>query len=149
MRRALCSAVFVVAVVAVGVGCGGSGGSGGSGSSTTTPSDVCKELYGMAGTVKNLSTGITSGQAPLDAITYTTTQLRKQVTQFVDDAQSLDNPKIDEFSKSLRQFRLAWGRIPPGATPSEARAAMEQPAADVKASYQALADSLSCPAPAG
>lgn len=144
MRTAL-SLAALAAALAVLAGCGG--GSSSSSSTLTTPEAVCNELNGIAGTVKNLSTGITSGEASIDAITYTTTQLRKQVTQFIEDAQSLDNKNVDQLSKSLQQFRLAWGRIPPGSTPSEARAAMKAPAADVKASYQALADSLSCPKP--
>lgn len=140
--RAVLATAAVLAASALAAGCGGGG------SSSATPDEVCKELTGIAGTVKNLSTGITSGQASMDAITYTTTQLRKQVQQLGESAKSLGDPNVAQLQKSLQQFRLAWGRIPPGATPSEARAAMEQPAADVKSSYSALVDSLACPKPA-
>lgn len=142
--RAPAVAALLLAVPALAAGCGGSSSS----SQTTTPEAVCTQLTNIAGTVKNLSAGIASGEASLDAITWTTQQLKQELAQLNEAAAGIDDPNVPALLDSFTQFRRAYLGLEPGTTPKQAQAALQEPAAQVKASWKALADSLACPTPA-
>jgi len=142
MRPVVVTAVLLLAVPAVLAGCGGSASE-----PPATPEQVCTQMTNIAGTLKNLDTGISSGQASIDAITYTTKQLKQELIDLNAAMADIDDPNAAKLSASFRQFQLAYGRLAPGTTPKEAQAQLKEPAADVKASYAALVDSLACPTP--
>ncbi len=138
MRLAVATAVLVVAVPVGLVACGGSS------PKTSTPADVCTQMTNIAGTLKNLHTGLESGEASIDAITYTTSQLKQEFALLDEAVATLEDPNVATLQESFHQLRLAYGRLPPGTTPKEAQTALKGPVDDVRASWTALMDSLTC-----
>lgn len=143
MRPVVLTAVLLLAVAAAVAGCGGSAAE-----PAATPEQVCTQMTNIAGTLKNLNTGISSGQASIDAITYTTKQLKQELIDLDAAMADINDPNAAKLSASFRQFQLAYSRLPPGTTPQEAQTQLKEPADAVKASYRALVDSLACPLPA-
>ncbi|HSP70816.1 MAG TPA: hypothetical protein VLN26_00505 [Gaiellaceae bacterium] len=142
MRPVIVTAALLLAVPALLAGCGGSASG-----PPATPEQVCTQMTNIAGTLKNLNTGIESGQASIAAITSTTTQLKQELVDLNAAMADIDDPNAAKLSASFRQYQLAYTRLAPGTTPQEAQAELREPAADVKASYLALVDSLACPTP--
>ena len=138
--RAVAAAVLTLFLVLGAAACGGS-------STSSTSDDVCTHITNIAGQLKNLRTGVSGGQASIEAITNTTQLLKQEFQQLNESVQGLDDPNVAGLQASYVDLRRVWVGLPPGTTPAQAQTALAEPAAAVRAAGSSLADSLDCPRP--